>query len=366
MLISDFVYITLNSKNIKYYEDKDYDLESLRVDRKWGRSIPRGTQLKVNVYDLPENSKNYIDVKCDYCGEDIRKEYREYLNSNAKGIIKKDCCSKDECLVKKRNESNLITYGYENVFQNKDIKEKIRQYNMNNFGVEYYSQTDEFKIKYKETVLDRYGCEHVAQNQEIKDKTKATNLDKYGVEHYSQTNEYKDKIKVTCMRKYGVTHVMKVKEIKYKSISASLKTRYKNKSGIASKQQIYLCDLLKGDLNYPIDNCLLDIAFPEEKIYIEYDGSGHDLRVKMGDMTQQEFLQKEINRYYYLKNQGWKLIRFISKKDYIPNDNIIIDVFNMSKDYLNNGHSWIKFDFENYSIECSQFNQIYYNDKIII
>ena len=359
MLKDNTIYIILNSNNINHYKNKGYDLESLKTDKKGIKRISRGTQLEVSVFDLPENSTAQIAIICDYCGKEVLKQYREYLNSNMKGIIKKDCCGNDECLVKKRNESNLITYGCENVFQNKEINEKIKDIMIQKYGVEHVSQIKEVKEKCKQSMLLKYGVEHAAQNQEIKEKTKIINLEKYGVEHYSKTDDFKEKVKSTCLIRYGVTHVMKIEEVKNKSISESLKTRYKNKSGVASKQQIYLCNLLGGELNFPIGNCLLDIAFLKEKIYVEYDGSGHDLRVKMGDITREEFLQKEINRYYFLRNHGWKLIRFISKNDFIPNDNLIIDVFNISKEYLNSGHSWIKFDFNDYFIECSQFQTVY-------
>jgi len=64
---------------------------------------------------------------------------------------------------------------------------------------------------------------------------------------------------------------------------------YKNKTGVSSYPQRYICNLLNGELNYPIGNLSLDIALLDNKIYIEYDGSGHDLRVVRGQLTEKEF-----------------------------------------------------------------------------
>ena len=56
-----------------------------------------------------------------------------------------------------------------------------------------------------------------------------------------------------------------------------------------SKQQLYIHSLLGGELNYCTGKCFLDIAFLDEKIYLEYDGGGHDLSVKLGNMSKEEF-----------------------------------------------------------------------------
>ena len=61
-----------------------------------------------------------------------------------------------------------------------------------------------------------------------------------------------------------------------------------------SRQQLYLHSLYGGELNYPIKYYSADICFPEEKFEIEVDCGGHDLNVKTGRMTQEEFDKREI------------------------------------------------------------------------
>ena len=142
-----------------------------------------------------------------------------------------------------------------------------------------------------------------------------------------------------------------------------MKTMYKNGTQQCSSQQEYIHQLIGGELNYPIKGSCLDIAFINDKLYIEYDGSGHDLGVKLESITQDEFDKKEKNRRYALYRSGWKEIRIISKKDYLPNDSIILEMIEYAKHYLNTGHSWIKFDIDNNLVKSSQFNIDYnYNE----
>lgn len=354
MLKSKEVLITLCSKNIDYYKNKNYDTDSLKVERKWGFSIPRGTKLLVKVEDLPPFSHVEIEVECDYCGIEFTKLYSDYTTSNPNGIINKDCCDKNECLVLKRNESNLVTYGCENVFQVEEFKEKIKDINLDRYGCEYVSQNEDIKNKMKQTCLDLYGVENYTQTEEYKERYITTCQEKYGCDNANKSEEIKEKIKQTVINKYGVDNVMHVEEFKDKAITNMQKSKYKNNTGLYSSQQLYLNNLLNGELNFAVGRCLLDVAFIEENIYIEYDGGFHDGSVKLKQMSQEHFNLREINRYYYLKKFGWNIIKIISIKDYLPSDEIILNMIDYAKNYLNTNHSWISFDIDNSKIINSQ------------
>jgi len=103
----------------------------------------------------------------------------------------------------------------------------------------------------------------------------------------------------------------------------------------------------------------LDIAFPKDKIFCEYDGSGHALSVKMGDLTQDEFNNKEKRRKYFLLSKGWKEVRIISLNDKLPSDEVLLEMLNYAKEYINSGHTWIKFDIDNSKVICSQYEKYY-------
>lgn len=108
-------------------------------------------------------------------------------------------------------------------------------------------------------------------------------------------------------------------------------------------------------LNYPYKRFLLDIALVDSHIDIEYDGKGHDLYVRLGRLTRKEFKQKEIKRGIIIKNSGWKELKIISKRDELPDDNTLLKMINLAKEYLlNTNHSWINIDLNN---ECFIFTK---------
>lgn len=126
-----------------------------------------------------------------------------------------------------------------------------------------------------------------------------------------------------------------------------------------SMQQQYLCNLLNGTLNYPVRKVFLDIAFPEEMIYCEYDGGFHDGQVQLGHITEEEFNKKENRRKFMLRDLGWKEIRIISRKDKIPAKPKILKMIDFAKKYLNSGHHYMLFDIDKQTIKCSQYESLY-------
>jgi len=156
--------------------------------------------------------------------------------------------------------------------------------------------------------------------------------------------------KKVCLLKYGVEHPMKNKEISAK-VRATLN---KNGTTPCSKQQAYVHSIIGGELNYPYYNASLDIAFPEEKIYLECDFGGHWLSIKLGHLTQEEFDKKQRNRWYSLFRSGYREIRIISTKDLIPSNTKLLEILTYARTYLNQNHHYIKFDIDNSKIINSQ------------
>ena len=123
-------------------------------------------------------------------------------------------------------------------------------------------------------------------------------------------------------------------------------TLSKNQSVSTSKQQIYLHQLYGGILNYSSGTPILDIAFPEINTYCEYNGGGHKLKVTFGILSEKEFRNKELRRYHYLKDMGWKAIFIDSDDDLLPSDEILQEIKSMALKYLET-ENWIKFDINN-------------------
>jgi very-short-patch-repair endonuclease len=136
-------------------------------------------------------------------------------------------------------------------------------------------------------------------------------------------------------------------------------TMYQNDTAPRSTQQSYLSTILNGIVNYPVHTASLDIAFVEQKIYMEYDGSGHRMGIIFGDHTEESFLHYERSRKYALLRRGWKEIRIISRKDYIPQENKIIDMFKYATDYFLTNRHWIEFDIDNETVKTSQYEKPY-------
>ncbi|GEM_PF-1653766 len=272
-------------------------------------------------------------------------------------------------------------YGVDNCFQIEDVKNKSRETTLEKYGSEWYTQTDEYKERVAITNMDKYGCVNVFENEDIKQKSKETMIEKYGC-LYSATQERKDILIATCnerygvdnpfqlesvketiikynIKRYGVTHPMKNPIIKKARIEKMLKTKHRNGTGQSSRQQDYLHMVLGGEINYPVNFCSLDVAFLDEMIFIEFDGSGHRLSVQFGDISETDFNRKEMKRKYFLLSKGWKEIRIISLHDNLPLEDKLFKMKKLAMEYLNSGHTWIKFDIDNNKIICSQYEKEY-------
>lgn len=193
-----------------------------------------------------------------------------------------------------------------------------------------------YEIEYRKYILQNTGgtsCSDCRYN-----KVEATNMVKYGNKCSLRNKEVLSKSKQTNMKKYGVEYPFQNKEILQKTIDAQIK-KY---GGVGraintSSQQKYLHSLYGGELNFYIAPYHADILFEEEKIVFEYDGLGHDMLVKLGKLTREEFEEKEKLRSGYLQNLGYKEFHIIAdKKDKLPNNEYLLKIKDMAFDYLIN------------------------------
>lgn len=379
MIVEDQkVFIKWSSNNKKYYESLGYKYTKI------------GDEFEINVFHLTKGSHKEVICKCDYCGVEIKKPYKlanksdkiackkciplkqkdtlmeKYGVTNVMQIesvkekVRQTCIEKygcsnplqNEIIKNKVKETNLKKYGTTCTLTNSKIKEKSRQTMINRYNVEHPLKSEEIKNKVKKTMIKKYGVECSFQSEEVKQKIKKSNMKKYGAPSNMQSKIGYEEYKNSIIKKYGVDNIAKVESVK-ENIRKSL---YKNNTAPCSKQQRYLCELLNGELNYPVSYFSLDIAFLNDKLYIEYDGSGHDLRVKKGYITEKQFNREEVSRKKYLQNQGWKIIRIISKYDKMYNDDLIIELFNKAKKYLlSTEHSWVEIDIDNNEYRCALY-----------
>lgn len=125
----------------------------------------------------------------------------------------------------------------------------------------------------------------------------------------------------------------------------------KTKNRTHSKQQKYLNNLLNGEINKYILGYYADIFLEKHNIIIEYDGSGHWFPVKHYLMTKEEFDLLEIDRENKLINNGYKIIRIISRKDRLPKDETILIFVDKMIDILQNKNvNLIRLDIDNQTL----------------
>lgn len=407
-IISKTVKVFPRGKSIAYYKEKGYNAKY-------------NQELEVKVEDLSFCSTALVETTCDYCGK-LRQpiKYVDY-NAQTKNGTKKCCCvdcakfKREESmlakygnknpmavpeLAKKRNETNLRKYGSISPSGNAEVREKQKATLMANYGVENPSLSKEIQDKRKQTFIERFGVENPLLNSDVKERVLKTIFERYGVENVSQNKEIQDKrtqtfiehfgvsaplqnkecfekLKQTNLDKYGVESVFQLEETRQKAKQTNLK-RYgyenpmqspeflekwfaKNGSNFVktSNQQRYLCNLYNGILNYPFKCFALDVYLPEDKLDIEFDGSGHRMSVSLGGVTEEEFEKKELYRNVALNKEGYKQMRIISIKDKLPSDKKLLEMFDFACNYfsLYPHHSWIEFNIDTSSLRNAENKQ---------
>lgn len=173
-----------NARTKKHYESLGYTYTKM------------GDEFELLVEHLPENSYADISVACDYCGECFTSNLNERNKKFRQNpTVKKDTCSKKECINEKIKESNLIQYGTEYAISSTIVREKINSTLNEKYGVENPFQLDEVKNKIKETNIEKYGNESYVRTEEYKNKTEKTNLERYGVKNPMQSKSISIKLK---------------------------------------------------------------------------------------------------------------------------------------------------------------------------
>ena len=360
MILDKEVQIRATGSNASYYESLGYKIP--KVIGKRGKPIYDKTKMfNVKIKDLRKGSNLLVNVSCDVCGKENKTPYCTYLHllEESKIYMCRKCAyekGRKTCLIKygsenpmgnnfvrnKAKETILSRYGVDNVFKSDEIKEKIRNTNMKKYGVENPKSCDFIKEKAKETLLNNYGVENPMYSQQIRNRQIQTNIEKYGVEYTQSSREIHQKSVDTFLKKYGVDNPAKVPYFQEK-MKTSL---YKNNTCQTSIQQKYICSLYNGKLNYPFKKYNFDILI-DDNIDVEYDGGGHNLHVKIGNMTEKEFKQKEIVRNNCIKHYGYLCIRLISSTDKLPSDEVLLKILSLSKEYFNTtNHTWIEWYFD--------------------
>ena len=382
-IISQTIKVKVGSRNFKHYKELGYNFEH------------RGDEIEVKIEHLPMHTKERVLVRCDMCDKNemwvAYNNYNSVVNRSGSYVCQNCSTIKQNRTVKqkynvfnisqiesvkeKKKETCLKHFNVENPMQSNDIKENYKNIIYNKYGVDNISQCVDIKNKKEETFLRHFGVDNPMKNYDIKERAKSSYIEKYGVSNPMQNNMVKNNFKQSFLNKYGVEYPLQILEAKEKMVNSFLRkygvsnpmqspeirakaneTLCKNGTQKTSKQQIYLHSIYGGELNYAISYYAVDICFPEEKLVIEYDGGGHDLRVTLGRLTQEEFNQKEIIRNNIIKREGYKQMRIISTKDLLPSDTILLQMLSQAKEYFSDypEHSWIEFNIDTSTVRNAE------------
>lgn len=251
--------------------------------------VEKGYEVKVNqtimvaAEDLSHGSDKKVQVICDYCSQEFEKQFKRFIAQREH--VQKDACKK--CFSLKQKEVVQAKYNVDSTLQ-----------------------LEENQIKSKATLYANYGVDNPMKNTEIKERMFDTIEERYGKRFAQQNKKIRAKTILTLQKNYGVDHISKSPEGKKRYISS-----LKHVNGVrVSKGQIVLAEALQGDLNVMISGYYADIIF-NNKVIIEYDGSGHKLSVIMGKQTLEAFEQKETLREQAFESKGWTVIRVENLKD---------------------------------------------------
>ena len=125
---------------------------------------------------------------------------------------------------------------------------------------------------------------------------------------------------------------------------------YKNDSIKTSRPQIYIYNLYKSigqiELNYPIKYYIGDIVDLDNKIDIEINFGGHYIPLYSGKETEEEFQEREMRRGCCIVDNGYKIMRIISRYDYIPSDEVLLSIYHLAIKLYNEGWNWVDFDID--------------------
>lgn len=337
------------NKLVDYYRNKGYECNL-------------HDKIAVKIEDLLENSSAVVLRICDYCGDKKEMPYYVYNAHKKTSIINKDACSK--CLKYKREEACEQLYGTKHPCQLEEVKSKIRKTCLEKYGFEHprknpyindkinttmtlkygaagSTHSDEVKAKIRNTMLERYGYDHPSKVPEIKERRKNTFLERYGIDNPFKAPDFKERSIKTCREKYGVDWAMQSPEVQ----ARVRKSMYENGNVPTSKGQRQLRGIIGGILNYPIGPYNADILW-FNGIVVEYDGSGHDMRVTRHLLTEEEFnLKENIRESFFINENRLKIIRIINKHDKdIFNIEFLDPIFEKCVNLLENGRDIVSYD----------------------
>ena len=187
MIITEKLEIIVKNNLRKYYANLGYIFPFT-----WDPKII------MDIKDLPKNSNLKIDCKCNVCGKIKNISYYHY-NKNIKIGGFYSC--KGKCSRMKYKSTCIKKFGFENPFQNEEIKKKSKETCMRNYGVDNSLKCINIKKKVQNTMIKNYNVNMI---------------NRYRIKKYKDTNiYYQGTYELDFLEKFYKIGIEKCKSIKY-------------------------------------------------------------------------------------------------------------------------------------------------------
>lgn len=283
--------ITITRRNIGIYKNRGYD------------NVKSGDVLSLGVDELSKGSKIKVDVECDYCGKIVPVAYKDYV------AYKFDKYSCQHCRQKKTSEYNLIQ-------RQEDLYNRALNF-CNEMGYRLLTNKDEIlnadtRIIYEcpkhgihetkiYTLIDKYECwdcsyEHRGINARKSADEVFNDFKQHGgillnKDNYISWN-YKN-LQVICKNCGDIfttsycAFMMRGGQLCPKCASNISKGEYAVKKYLEDNN-------IKFSMQFRFSDCRttaplpFDFYLPDYHICIEYDGEGHYMPIKRGNMTEEQ------------------------------------------------------------------------------
>ena len=307
MILTEKIEITIKNNLRKYYNNLGY-----KFPPSWDPKII------IDIKDLPKSSNLKINCKCDICGKINSISYCCY-NRNIKTGGFYSC--KGKCSRMKFKQTCLKKYGFENPFQNEEIKSKSKITLIEKYGVDNSMKLYENKNKSKETCMKHFNSNSYLNTELCKKRI----FEIYGVNNVFQSDIIKNKTRETCIRKYGVEYSQQNENIHIKQqISGFHMNKYKDTE--LHYRGTYELDFLDkyfymGIIKSPSIKYLFE---NKNKIYFPdfyYEPLNLIIEIK-SDYTFKKYLSKNLQKQKSCLEQGYNFI-FIINKNYEEFEKII-------------------------------------------
>jgi very-short-patch-repair endonuclease len=337
-LITKTVKIFINTENkIRFYKKRGYN-------------PILGEELEIDIKDAPGGLSQTVDVFCDNCGAEFQITYKRYTQK-VKYLPHHDCfCNK--CAQERKVREYTEKYGVHNPMCRPEIREKSKQTMIEKYGTDVPMRSEEIRNKFKKTSLERYGTEFPASSKIIRDRIHEVNMERYGVEMPFKDERFRDMALETLQKNHGVLiSPFESAEIQRKAWETKIRNCGENTEMLVatSSQQRHICELYNAKLNVFCNGYFIDMVF-NGNIACEYDGSGHNVGVKTGKLSQEEFAVKEAKREDILLASGYKFIRIISSNDVLPSDKSLLIIKDLALSCFEKGWSILR-----YNLNCDEF-----------